>query len=101
VFYVTKDEYKNTVKKSARPVFPVEYLFVDMASGASPSDANHTFYQPPQGFPRENRAVLGQQQDLNAVATYLAQGPEESMLRSFHLLLFLATNDHCAELQVS
>eukprot|EP00045_Choanoeca_perplexa_P008555 m.80120 g.80120 ORF g.80120 m.80120 type:complete len:589 (-) comp14536_c0_seq5:142-1908(-) len=101
VFYVTKDEYKNTVKKSARPVFPVEYLFVDMESGASDQDANHTFYHPQQGFPRENRAVLGQLQDLSAVAAYLAQGPEEQMLRSFHLLLFLATDEHCAELQAT
>ena len=71
-----------------------------MASGASADDANHTFYQPPQGFPREHRAVLGQLQDLKSLAVYLSQGPEEMMLRSFHLLLFLATDEHCTELQV-
>eukprot|EP00730_Choanoeca_flexa_P005115 TRINITY_DN11879_c0_g2_i1.p2 TRINITY_DN11879_c0_g2~~TRINITY_DN11879_c0_g2_i1.p2 ORF type:complete len:294 (+),score=45.87 TRINITY_DN11879_c0_g2_i1:1264-2145(+) len=98
VFYVTKDEYKNTIKKSARPVFPVEYLFVDMESGASEVDSNHTFHHAPAGFPRENRAALGQLQDLRALGQHLAQGAEEQMLRDFHVLLFLATNEQCAEL---
>ena len=72
-----------------------------MASGANVTPSDNTFVLAPQEFPRENRAPLGQLQNFKSLGDYLAQDlPEYKLLQDFHLLLYLATDPMCSELQV-
>ncbi|XP_072030080.1 nuclear protein localization protein 4 homolog [Amphiura filiformis] len=96
VFYSEVDEYGNKSKSLARPL-PVEFLLVDVPCAFS-KDPIYSFNDRPdmKHFPVENRAELGELQDINAVATYMKQFQEDRFLEAmsdFHLLVFLATMD--------
>ncbi|EDQ92626.1 uncharacterized protein MONBRDRAFT_30996 [Monosiga brevicollis MX1] len=102
IFYVEKDKYGNQIKTPANPVFPVEYLFVDMEAGAGTGQG--TFVNNPSApFPIEHREAIGEGQNMQALGRYFAAGGarDGNLLRDFHLLFFLATDSMCNELQDS
>ena len=37
IFFVERDKYGNQIKQNAKPLFPVEYLLVDLPAGANVS----------------------------------------------------------------
>lgn len=98
VFYKVKDNYGNEVTQLARPL-PVEYLLLDMPA-AFPVEPQYTFrshlHTEVTSFPVENRHVIGQQHDFNALTSYLQQFPPNRFLEAmanFHLLIYLSTSD--------
>lgn len=95
VFYAAKDEYGNEVQKRAQPL-PVEYLLVDVPV-TSPNEPVNTFRSEGPQFPVENRAIVGQLQDIPSVNQYLRNftGNKDllSAARDFHFLLYIATMD--------
>lgn len=101
IFFVEKDKYKNEIKQSAKPTFPVEYLVVDLQPGApvrhwrswlnSPvllsfkltilfllivqvDSPNPTFSVKGKPFPIEHRQGLGQFQTLAAILDRVEDG---------------------------
>jgi len=97
VFYRRINEYGASVQENANPAFPVEYLLVTLTHGF-PSDPKPLFMAKEPGFPIENRAVLGQDQELKTVADRLGVDKNGQLKKSdqgilavsdFHLLCFL------------
>lgn len=96
VFYRRKNEYGANVQENAKPAFPVDYLLVTLTHGF-PTAAKPMFNGP--AFTIENRAVLGESQELrelakalNAGANGLALNTEADLTKisNFHLLCFIA-----------
>jgi nuclear protein localization family protein 4 len=97
VFYRKINEYGASVQQSAKPSFPVEYLLVTLTHGF-PSDPKPLFKPKSNPFPVENRAVIGQDQELSQVAKSLGLDKNGDLSKSpngfltvsdFHLLCFL------------
>jgi nuclear protein localization family protein 4 len=97
VFYRRINEYGASVQENAKPSFPVEYLLVTLTHGF-PSDPKPMFMAKPPGFPIENRAVIGQDQELKTVGQRLGLNRSGELEKSgegilavsdFHLLCFL------------
>ncbi|KUJ24045.1 nuclear protein localization protein 4 [Mollisia scopiformis] len=95
VFYRRINEYGRAVQENAKPSFPVEYLLVTLTHGF-PSEAKPLFTANPPCFPIENRAVLGQDQELQDVSKCLGltkssskQNDGINAVSDFHLLCFL------------
>lgn len=97
VFYRRINEYGASVQENAKPSFPVEYLLVTLTHGF-PSDPKPLFMAKAPGFPIENRAVLGQDQELKTVSDRLGVDKNGQLKKTsegiltvsdFHLLCFL------------
>jgi nuclear protein localization family protein 4 len=97
VFYQKINEYGAKVRENAKPSFPVEYLLVTLTHGF-PDEPKPLFIAKPPGFPIENRAILGTDQELKNVIDRLGMERNgnlknaEATIRSlsdFHLLAFL------------
>ena len=97
VFYRRINEYGASVQENAKPSFPVEYLLITLTHGF-PSDPKPMFMAKAPGFPVENRAVLGMDQELKTVAQRLGVDRNGELKQSsegilavsdFHLLCFL------------
>ncbi len=93
VFYRRINEYGASVQENAKPSFPVEYLLVTLTHGF-PTESTPIFNA--SGFNVENRDIIGQSQDLRALAKRLGvergKIDAEKGLQSvsdFHLLCFV------------
>ncbi|KAF8856982.1 nuclear protein localization protein-like protein 4 [Acephala macrosclerotiorum] len=93
-FYRRINEYGRSVQENAKPSFPVEYLLVTLTHGF-PQEAKSLFTANPPGFPIENRAVLGQDQQLQDVSKHLGltknskQQDGVNAVSDFHLICYL------------
>lgn len=88
VFYSRINEYGAKVQENAKPSFPVEYLFVSLTHGF-PNDAKPLFES--DGFPIENRELVGQAQEPRSLKNALDKldlGTAAGMAKiaNFHLL---------------
>jgi nuclear protein localization family protein 4 len=95
VFYRRINEYGASVQENAKPSFPVEYLLVTLTHGF-PKESKPMFRAKPPGFPTENRAVLGQDQEFKDVAERLGLGKSRAKsdegilaISDFHLITFI------------
>ena len=84
--------------KVARPL-PVEYLSVDLPAAFSKDPVyffNDNSPDLKSKFPIENRVLISDVQDFEALSKYMKQFSNSKFLEAmtnFHLLLFLATNE--------
>lgn len=88
IFFRRVNEYGASVQESARPSFPVEYLFVTLTHGFP--DSPRPVFTAASDFPIENRDHVGLAQDHASLAKALAASSTASSLSDFHLLCFLA-----------
>uniref|UniRef100_F1L0V5 Nuclear protein localization protein 4 n=1 Tax=Ascaris suum TaxID=6253 RepID=F1L0V5_ASCSU len=97
VHFMDKNEYGVETMKDGRPM-PVEYLLVDVPAGM-PKEPHATFHilsSKGYPFPNENRDIIGELQDTNAIGAYISQFSANQFLElatNFHFLLFLLTNN--------
>lgn len=86
VIYKLKDEYGNTVQRTAEPFFPVEYLLLTLSHGF-PVRLD-PFFKSPLGFP-----PVVDRPAMSHLKTYIQQArglPPSISLSHFNLLLFIA-----------
>ncbi|KAI1003575.1 Nuclear protein localization protein 4 [Podosphaera aphanis] len=97
VFYQKINEYGRSVQNKADPSFPVEFLLITLTHGF-PSIPKPLFIANDPGFPIENRAILGFDQDYKSIADCLGVAKNSKMIgleeenlaiSDFHLLCYL------------
>lgn len=94
VFYRRINEYGANVQENAKPSFPIEYLLVTLTHGFPKAPTPHF---RSINFPIETRELLGEAQEIGAVARHLGikgskQANESEILTAlsdFHLLCYL------------
>lgn len=95
VFYRRLNEHGASVQENAKPSFPVEYLLVTLTHGF-PEKPNPIFRATLPGFNIENRAMVGESQEITDLAKQLTGKGRNSQdsdgiktVSDFHLILFL------------
>jgi len=106
VFYRRINEYGANVQENAKPSFPIEYLLVTLTHGF-PKTPNPQFHS--LKFPIETREILGEAQEIGAVARQLnikgtKQPSEAEIMKSvsdFHLLCYIKVLGILSEVNIS